>query len=147
MAYPPLVIYATEAEYRSHYETVYCRDLITTFDGINVRFRKRNFSHCFYESTKRNQEKDQFSSLRASRMDWIKAALKDPAADLYVGWDRKRKCYDKSHRVSVVVGNYIVVIRLTGTMKAEFVTAYVADSDSTLERIRKSPRWNADRKI
>ena len=38
MALPPLVHYATVAEYRSHYERVYCRGNIHTFDGIRVYF-------------------------------------------------------------------------------------------------------------
>jgi hypothetical protein len=65
MEYPPLVQYSTEAEYRSHYENVYCCGPITTFDGIKVRFRKEQFDHCFFESSKRDGSKDQFSLLRA----------------------------------------------------------------------------------
>ena len=38
MALPPLVHYATVAEYRSHYDRVYCRGNILTFDGIRVYF-------------------------------------------------------------------------------------------------------------
>jgi hypothetical protein len=141
MAYPPLVHYSTEAEYRSHYERVYCRGPIATFDGIKVRFRKDQFDHCFFESTKRDGSKDQFSSLRAPRIDWIKTTLEDPAAELHCGWDKKRKCYDSSHRVAVVVGNYVVVIRLTGSGTAAFVTAYLADSSSTIAKIRQAPQW------
>ena len=85
--------------------------------------------------------KDQFSVLRAERIDWIGEALQDPTAELYAGWDRKRKKHDYRRRVTIVVGNYVVVIRLTGVSSAVFVTAYVADSRSTIERIRKSPRW------
>lgn len=141
MSYPPLVLHHSEAEYRAHFERVYCRGPITTFDNIKVRFRKDQFDHCFFESTRRNRVKDQFSTLRASRIDWIKATLQDPNADFYVGWDSKRKCYDDSHRVAVVVGNYVVIIRLTKPGMAKFVTAYVADSESTIDRIRQGPRW------
>lgn len=141
MEYPPLVKYQPIEEYRRHYETTYCRDTIITFDGISVRFRKDRFNHCFFESSKRNQEKDTFSQLRAERIDWIKAALQDSSAELYVGWDRKKKTFDNSHRVAVVVQDYVVVIRLTGQQKADFVTAYVADSQRTIERIKKSPKW------
>jgi hypothetical protein len=139
--YPLLVHYQTPEEYRSHYERVYCRGPIMTFDGIKVRFRKNRFDHCFFESTQRNQVKDQFSKLRAERINWIKTALQDPGAELYVGWDRKRKRYDSSHRVAVVVSDYVVIIRMTGRRKAQFVTAYIADSESTISRIRRSPRW------
>ena len=141
MTYPPLVKYKTKAEYVAHYEKVYCTGAIITFDKIVVRFRKSRFSHCFYESTRRNKIKDQFSRLRAERIDWIKATLEDPNADLYIGWDGKKKRYDRSHRVALVVGDYVVVIRLTGKQSAEFVTAYVADSQSTLAKIKRSPKW------
>lgn len=143
MAYPPLVQYQTIDEYRAHYERVYCREPITTFDGIDVRFRKNRFGHCFYESSRRNQVKDKFSIQRAERIDWIKTALQDPDAELYVGWDGTRKRYDRNHRVTLVVGNYVVVIRLSGTKKAQFVTAYVADSPSTLQKIKGNPKWGS----
>lgn len=143
MPYPPLVKYETVEAYRDHYARVYCSGPIETFDGIEVWFRKDRFEHCFFESTQRNQVKDQFSEPRAERMDWIKAALQDENAELYVGWDKKRKRHDKNHRVAVVVGNYVAVIRLAEKGKAHFVTAYVADSESTIEKIRNSPKWEA----
>ncbi len=141
MHYPPLVCYKTEVEYRIHFERVYCQQPILTFDGVLVRFRKDRFDHCFYESTRRNHVKDAFSRMRAERIDWIEAGLQDPNTKLYVGWDSKRKRYDKRHRVIVVVGDYVVVIRIIGNKKAEFVTAYVADSASTLAKIKRSPIW------
>jgi len=141
LKYPPLLKYKTIAEYRAHYERMYCRSPIETFDNIMVRFRKSQFDHSFLESTQRNQVKDQFSTLRAERLEWIKTALQDPEADLYVGWDRIKKQSDSSHRVAVVVRNYVVVIRLTKPEKAQFVTAYVADSEYTILKIRQSSRW------
>lgn len=141
MAYPPLVFYRTILEYRTHYENVYCRSTVTTFDGICVRFRRDRFEHCFYESTQRNQVKDLFSKQRAERIDWIKAALQDPHAELYIGWDGKKKRIDRNHRVALVVGDYVVVIRLRGNKTAHFVTAYVADSLATLAKIKRSPKW------
>ena len=60
MALPPLVHYATVAEYRSHYERVYCRGNILTFDGIRVYFAASKFGHVFYESTARDGQKDLF---------------------------------------------------------------------------------------
>ncbi len=141
VVYPPLVCYATVTEYRAHYERVYCKAAVTTFDGIAVRFRKHRFDHCFYESTRRNQVKDAFSNQRAERIDWIKTALQDSNAKLHVGWDGKKKRYDRSHRVALVVGDYVVVIRLSGNQTAQFVTAYVADSPSTLAKIKGSPKW------
>jgi hypothetical protein len=141
VAYPPLLWYGTEAEYRAHFERVYCQRPIITFDEIAVRFRKGGFDHCFYESTRRNRVKDVFSIQRAERIDWIKAALQDPNAELYVGWDGKKKRYDRSHRVVLVLGNYVVVIRISGSQTAQFVTAYVADSPSTLAKIKRNPMW------
>ncbi len=141
MAYPPLVQYETEQEYRSHFERVYCCGTLRCFDGIAVRFSKSDFDHCFFESSNRDGVKDQFSPLRAERVDWIKAALQDGHADLFVGWDNKKRRYDHGRRVTLVMGNYVVVIRLTGQQNARFVTAFVADSQRTVNRIKGSPRW------
>lgn len=147
MSYPPLVLYGTQEEYREHYERVYCRVPLRTFDGILVRFRKMKFEHCFFESSRRDGTKDHFSIKRAERIDWIKNALQDPSSERYVGWDRIRKCYDKQRRVAIVMGNYIVVIRLKGSGNADFITAFLADTQvgtgsySTVDQIRKGPKW------
>ena len=111
---------------------MYCQQSITTFDGILVIFRKKQFDHCFFESSSRDGKKDLFSQKRAERIDWIKAALLDPHGELYVGWDRKRKRYDKRRRVTIVMREYVVVIRLKGLKTADFVTAYVADIPGTI---------------
>ncbi len=141
MVYPPLVQYGTEHEYRSHFESMYCCGALPCFDGIAVRFKKKDFDHCFFESSNRDGVKDQFSTLRAERIDWIKAALQDGHADIFVGWDKKRRRYDHGRRVTLVMGNYVVVIRITDGKKASFVTAFVADSQQSLNRIKGSPRW------
>lgn len=139
MDYPPLVTNATEAEFRVHFERVYCQGPIETFDGIQVRFRKSQFDHAFFESKKAKD--DTFSLSRAERIDWIKAALLDNGADLRVGWDNQRRCSARDRRVAIVKGNYVLIIRLLGSSKsAEFVTAFVADS-STIQKIRKSSKW------
>ncbi len=126
----------------------YCRGALQTFDSISVRFRKEDFDHCFFESSRRNRIKDRFSQARATRIDWIKATLKDNGAELYVGWDGKKKRYDTHRRVAIVVKNYVLVIHITGEGKANFVTAYVADTIgtperpiTTLDQIRRSPKW------
>jgi hypothetical protein len=139
--YPPLLRFETEQEYRTHFERVYCRGTLACFVGISVRFEKNDFDHCFFESSNRDGAKDRFSQPRAERMEWIKAALQDGRADLFVGWDSKRRRYDYGRRVALVMGNYVVIIRMTGCKKARFVTAFVADSQRTLDRIKKSPRW------
>lgn len=141
---PSLVSYSTQGEYRTHFEQIYCKTPISTFDGIQVRFRKTDFNHCFFESTRRNGIKDKFSLKRSERMDWIEAVLMDPNADLRDGWDKKKKRYDNSRRVALVVGPYVVVIALqkNNATKAKFITAYVADSDTTVKKIMKSPVWS-----
>jgi hypothetical protein len=139
---PPLVQYATEAEYREHYESRYCCAVIRTFDGIRVFFPKQQFDHAFFESANRKaRDKSVFSRRRAERIDWISAALQDPAADLFVGWDRDKKKYDCHRRVTVVYGDYVVVLSVSrGRTSATFITAFIADG-ATIQKIRSGPRW------
>lgn len=148
MSYAPFVDYDNPEDYRRHFERVYCAGPIKTFDGIEVRFRKSRFGHDFYESSCRDKVKDQFSTERARRIDWIKKVLQDPAAELYQGWDNKMKRHDSKSRVALVVDGYVVVIRLTGAKKADFVTAYVTGNQptgrqriSTLDKIKSGPKW------
>lgn len=141
MVYPSVVHYASAQEYRIHFERVYCRGTLLCFDGIAVRFNKQDFDHCFFESSNCDGIKDRFSMLRAERIDWIKATLQDELADMFVGWDKHKQRYDHGRRVALVMENYVVVIRLTGPQKARFVTAFVADSQRTLNRIKRSPKW------
>ncbi len=137
MAYPPLVYYQTELEYRQHFERVYCRGTIQTFDGVNVRFRKEMFDHCFFESV--NSPDDTFSIRRANRIDWINAALQDTGSELRLGWNNKKKRAANDRRVAIVVGNYVVIIRVRGT-RADFVTAFVA-TGGTIGKIQMNPLW------
>jgi hypothetical protein len=139
--YPPLLKLADEAAYRARFEAIYCVGAVTTFDGIGVRFQKRDFDHCFFESSQRNRIKDTFSPLRAERLEWITVALKDAAADRFQGWDRDSKTYDKTRRVTLVCGDYVVVIAITSATSARFITAYVADTPSTLAKLKTSPKW------
>lgn len=148
MSYPVFINFTSEAECRTHFERVYCQRAIATFDGIMVRFRKSNFEHCFFESSKRNGIKDRFSAPRAERIDWIKATLEDPNSELYEGWDSGKKRYDRKRRAAIVMGNYVVIIAFTGQGKADFVTAYVADTQptpsrpvTTIDKIRSGPKW------
>jgi len=139
--YPALLKLADEAAYKAHFETVCCSGPVTTFDGIAVRFRKSDFAHCFFESTHRDQVKDAFSPQRAERMEWIAVALQDVGADRFIGWDRQTKTYRKDRRVTVVCGDYVVVIAILSATEGRFITAYVADSPNTLKRIKASPKW------
>ncbi len=144
MALPPLVHYATVAEYRSHYERVYCRGNIQTFYGIRVYFGVGKFGHMFYESTARDGRKDVFSPVRAQRIDWIKATLEHPTAALFEGWDKASRQYDATRRVAVVYEDFVVVVAMglkqDGSLKANFVTSYQADN--SIAKIRSSPAWS-----
>lgn len=88
--------------------------------------------------------KDRFSRERAERIDWITATLTHPDADIYQGWDKKKKCVDSNRRVAVVYEEFVVVISvkkaISGNMTADFVTAYLADN--SIGKIRAMPRWN-----
>lgn len=135
----------TEEELREIWRDTYCHKVIKTHDGIRVHFYESNFDHAFYESSKRNQSrnkkksKDILSSERLSRILWIKDVLEDPTATMYVGFDNKTKRYDRTKRVAVVKGNYVVVIQIYAEGKANFITAYVANN--SIDKIEQGPRW------
>lgn len=135
---PPLVIYATEDEYRQHFRRVYCCGPIITFDGIAVRFRGAMFDHCFFETVLAKD--DTFSPARAQRIDWIAATLQDPDAELFVGWDSERKRPAPNRRVALVSGDYLTIIQMMAEGKATFITAFVA-SPQTIAKVRTNERW------
>jgi hypothetical protein len=141
MAMPPLKTFDTELECGLHYKQVYCAGPIPTFDGIMVRFDRRDFLHLFFESSKRDGNKDSFSTRRAERIDWIKAALQDPEAELFQRYDNKRKVCRPDRRVCVVSGDYVVIIVLTAAKKAKIVTAFVIDDPEVLKSLKASPKW------
>ncbi len=148
MTYPSLLQLNSNEEYRAQWEAHYCRQPIFTFDEIRVRFRKEDFDHAFYESTK--SKKDVFSAKRAERLHWIKIALQDPRSERFAGWDNTKKRYDQARRVTVVMENYVIVIALLlqRVNEARFITAYVADAigrngkPSTIDLIRSGPLWD-----
>lgn len=135
----------TEEELRQKWQYEYCRQTIFTHDGIRVFFYDNNFDHAFYESSVRNQSKskkkskDIISHRRLARMLWIKKVLADPTAEMRVGYDSATKSYSNSKRVSIVKGDYVVVIQIYAENKAKFITAYVADN--SIDKIKKSPEW------
>ena len=131
----------SEDDYRAHFVATYCAGPLTTFDGIEVRFQHRDFDHCCFESDRRTRQKAYFSEVRAKRLDWIKAALEDPGADLRVGWDSLRRCAHKDRRVAIISGNYVVIISLIKPDRARFITAYLADEGNSLQVIKKWPKW------
>lgn len=143
MSVPVLVRYADASQYRSHYERNYCHAVITTFDGIRVYFNACRFNHAFFESPNRDGRKNQFSTIRAERIDWIKATLENPDATRYQGWNSRKKTYEPHRRVEVVYENFVVVLQISkkrnGTLKANFITCYQADN--SIGKIRNSPEW------
>lgn len=144
---PPLLMLATDADYRCHFERSYCRAAITTHDGIRVYFKKEAFDHAFFESTFRDGVKDAaISAARVQRMDWIAATLADPAAKRFQGWDKDRRRYDPGRCVNVVYEDFVVVLRLglkaDDSLKANFVTCYKADN--SIGKIRTSPLWKRE---
>jgi len=139
---PQLIHYATEVEYRQHYETNYCRKVIYAFGGMRVFFPKKQFDDAFYESANRRaRDKSMFSLQRAERIDWIRAALQDRTADIFAGWDRNKKGVNRRRRVTIAFGDYVVILQVNPKRSsATFVTAYVA-SPATIQKIRGGPRW------
>lgn len=142
MIYPPLVVFLTPQDYKDHYTEVYCNNgPIKTFDGINVYFYEDQFEHAFFESSNFRGNKDVFSARRAQRIDWIKAILQDPTAELYMGYNSRTKSYDTNRRVAIInEDNYVVIIRTSG-IRAKFISAYLADSPRTALQIRSMPKW------
>lgn len=140
----------TEQYFRDMWTAAYCKQEIYTFDGIRVYFYDDNFDHAFYESTDRRQgihkskKKDVLSLKRLARLYWIKDVLRDPDAELYVGYESKTKSYTRSKRVAVVKNNYIVVIQIYADKKAKFITAYVADE--SIGKIKEGPKWSDTKK-
>ena len=135
----------TEKDLRRIWTEEYCRKFIITHDGIRVHFYDSNFDHAFFESSVRNgssnkpKSKDIFSPVRAARMMWIKDVLADKEAKMYVGYDSKTKCYTRTKRVSVVKGDYVVVIQLYKEGHARFITAFVANN--SIDKIICGPEW------
>ena len=139
---PELLYLSTIDEYKKFYVNKYCKKELMTFDGISVKFYEDQFEHAFYESSnKKKRNKDIFSIDRATRMNWIEYVLKNPNAELHLGWDRDKKKYNSDRRVAILSPeDYVVVIRIYGDRKAKFITAYYADNSAS--EIRKMPLWH-----
>lgn len=151
LSQPALLILNSISEYKNHYESTYCRAEIFTVDNIRVYFKPQKFGHAFYENSERRQgPKDQFSPERAQRMDWIKSTLIHPDALLFFGWNKDKKVYEKSRRVSVVFEEFVVVIELSfnnnKVLKGNFITCYLANNKS-INAIKTSPIWNKEQCI
>lgn len=137
----------TEEQMREIWHNEYVCQNIVTHDGITVKFYDDNFDHAFYESSRRNVSKndihykDSLSMQRLSRIHWIKDVLMDPTAIMKLGYDNKKGRYDYAKRVSIVKGNYMVIIQLYGDRtRAKFVTAFVATAE-TKAKVMSDADW------
>ncbi len=127
----------SEDELRDIWRKEYCEQIIVTFDNVLVKFYEDMFDHAFFESAERVEKNKSILSLnRLEKIYWIKDTLQDRDAILKKGWDKSRKKYFKDRRVAVVKGNYVVIIRFLGLLKAKFVTAYEKEN---VDNILNSP--------
>lgn len=123
----------SEEKLRELWRIEYCEQSVYTFDHVRVRFYEDMFDHAFYESKDRKRkDKSILSYNRLEKIYWIKATLQDENAILKKGWDNQRKAYFKDRRVAIVKGNYVVIIRFTGVLKAKFVTAFEKEDISNI---------------
>ncbi|UXS59922.1 hypothetical protein [Staphylococcus ureilyticus] len=130
-----------EYEYRRVFYEEYCKESITTHHNIKVKFYPKHFDHAFYcKSDRRNRYKDMFDSERAKRILWIKQVLQDDRIPIFQGHDTKSKKSSPKRRVSLLTPDgYVVVIRMTGEDKAEFLTAFVVNESNVIDKIRSNP--------
>lgn len=143
MAYKKIKAYNfTEPELRKIWSDTFCEKPIITFDNIEVKFYSSMFDHCFFESDNRKaKDKSVLSYNRLQKIYWIKDALEDPDTIKKQGWNSKEKKYDSERRVTLVKGNFIVVILIYSPKRARFITAYEVNNDDNLEKIKNSPDW------
>jgi hypothetical protein len=80
---------------------------------------------------------------RLEKIYWIKDALQDPNAILKKAWDSKKKDYHKDRRAAIVKGNYVIIIRFTGLLKAKLVTAF---EKNDIENIINDPDFERSKK-
>lgn len=137
----------SEAAYRAHYVQAFTgrpHNFATASGTVPVYFSRDQFDHAFFESMNRNGVKDQFSKVRAERMNHITTALSDRTLERRAGWDSRRQRHDHVRCVTVTLGDFVIVIRLGMTqseqLKGNFVTCYVADN--SIGKIRRSPSWD-----
>lgn len=146
MPLPPLLQLPDVAAYRQHFVDTYCRGVIKTHDGIRVFFKQDKFDHAFYESTNRDGTKNAFSWVRAERMNWIDATLRNPTAVRYQGWIARTRSYDPARRVDLLYEDFVVVLGLglnrDRALRANFITCYQADN--SVAKVRTSPLWTRE---
>lgn len=141
MPLPPLRSLPDEAAYRAYFEAQYCNATIVTFDGITVRFFPGMFGHAFHrDSSRTTKDKANFDLRRAERIDWIKAVLEDSSLKLY----RRVMPNSKVRRIALEPTTpYAVIIQIDShnAHRARFITAFVVDSSSALNKMQANPKW------
>lgn len=109
-----------------------------------IKYIKYGIEHAFYTRTEKRWKaaKDHFATERGERIDWIKAVLEDPSIIPRKGYDKARRTYDNSRRVTFLApNNYVVVIYINDKGKGKFVTAYVVDNVDTAQKLSSAPLW------
>lgn len=126
MAYKKIKSYQfSEIELRKIWLEEYCQNEIIIFDGVKVKFYEDMFDHIFYESKDRIEKDKSILSLnRLEKIFWNKEVLQDENAILKKVWNNKSKTFFEDRRVAIVKGNYVVIIRFVGFLRAKLVTAY-----------------------
>lgn len=139
--YCNFLVLNTEEEYREKFKSTYCSRKILTHSGIEVLFHEDMFDHAFFKNrNRRNRDKSLFCTERAKRIMWIEKVLMDDKLIIYKGWNNSKRRYEDSSRTTLVTPDgYVVVIKLTGTNKARFVTAFIPDNQDVIDKIKGSP--------
>ena len=72
----------------------------------------------------------------------IKTVLEDPSIIPRKGYDKARRTYDNSRRVTFLSPqNYVVVIFINDKGVGKFVTAYIVDNSDTAGKLNNAPLW------
>lgn len=145
MKLPPLLDLQSIAEYRDHFQSVFVRSVFYDRHRHRVHFSVGRFDHAFYESSRRDGNKDDFSLIRARRIDWIAGTLTAPTASWYEGWNNRTRQQDATRAAVVAYEEFVVVLayrlRRQKQLVANFVTCF--NADNSIGKIRKSPLWSA----
>lgn len=144
MSLPELKQFDTEEEYKEYFIDNYCKCEVKTHDGIVVKFYEDMFEHAFYTRTRKSwkAKKDHFAVERGERIDWIKHVLADPAIIPRKGYDKEKRTYDNTRRVTFLTPeNYVVVINIIKPGEGKFVTAYLVDNSDTANKLSAAPVW------
>ena len=144
MSLPKLRKFTSERECKNYFVENYCNCEVKTHDGIVVKFYDDMFEHAFYTRTCKSwkAKKDHFAVDRGERIDWIKYVLLDSSIIPRQGYDKAKRSYDNSRRVTFLTpNNYVVVISIIKPGNAKFVKAYLVDNSDTASKLSSAPVW------